>query len=252
MLEQLMDNFWFEDLREKFLEGDMEEKKFLEYLQQFQQGNFQNKDQFVEFFLNSSEDEVFILGMRLFMAIASHEDFELLEDFLSECEEDELRVFLAYVEESLSLQVIPYLLSLYEEWEDTSVGDDIARCICGMLGQNYIDGETYDLEQLGEFFVDFAKGNNLDKFYYDGEEFFSGNLSKLVIRVAINCKNNKIQFYTDQAPSILSNSFGIKCPVFYDVEIDDKKISELYDFVNTLSTVDQKKGEKYFYRHKVV
>lgn len=35
MLEQLMDNFWFEDVRKNYLEGDMQEKKFLEYLQQF-------------------------------------------------------------------------------------------------------------------------------------------------------------------------------------------------------------------------
>ena len=44
------------------------------------------------------------------MAIASHKDFALLEDFFSECEEEELRVFLAYVEESLSLQVISYFI----------------------------------------------------------------------------------------------------------------------------------------------
>lgn len=30
MLEQLMDNFWFEDVRDKFLEGNMEERKFFE------------------------------------------------------------------------------------------------------------------------------------------------------------------------------------------------------------------------------
>lgn len=252
MLEQLMDKFCFEDVRENYLEGDMEEKRFLEYLQQFQQGDFSNKKQFVEFFLNSSEDEVFILGMRLFMAIASHEDFELLEDFMSECDEEELRVFLAYVEESLSLQVIPYLLALYEEWEGTGVGDDIVRSICGMLGQRYIDGEGYDLEQLGDYFKDFAENHNLEKFYYNGEEFFSGNLTKLVIRVAMNCKDKNMHFYTDQAPSILSNSFGIMCPVFYDVEIDDNKVSELYDYVNTLSAVEQEKGEKYFYGHKVM
>ena len=145
MLEQLMDKFWFENVGENYLEGDMEEKRFLEYLKQFQQGDFSKKEQFVEMFLNSSEDEIFILGMRLFMAIASHKDFELLEEFMSECDEEELRVFLAYVEESLSLQVIPYLLALYEDWEGTDVGDDIARSICGMLGQRYIDGESYDL-----------------------------------------------------------------------------------------------------------
>lgn len=158
---------------------------------------------------------------------------------------------MAYVEESLSLQVIPYLLTLYEEWEDTNVGEDIARCICGMLGQRYIDGETYDLEQLGNFFMDFANGHDLEQFYYNGEEFFSGNLTKIVIRVAMDCKNKKMKFYTDQAPSILSNSFGLRCPVFYETQIDDERISELYDYVYTLSTVDQEKGEKYFYRHKV-
>lgn len=246
MLEQLMNNFWFENVNENLLEGDIEESKFLEYLYQFQQGDFQNKEQFVEFFLNSSE-EVFVLGIRLFMAIASHKDFALLEEFLGECEEDELRVFLAYVEESLSVQVIPYLLALYEEWEETSVGDDIARCICGMLGRKYMDGETYDIEQLGRFFVEFSNGHDLEKFYYNGEEFFAGDLSKLIIRVAMNCQNKKILFYTDQASSILSNSFGFKCPVFYGVEIDDNKISELYEYVNALSTIEQEKGKKYFY-----
>ena len=31
-------------------------------------------------------------------------------------------------------------------------------------------------------------------------------------------------------------------------EIDDNKISELYDYVNVLSTIEQEKGKKYFYK----
>lgn len=227
MLDILLKNFWFEDANNmdiKCLASQCEASKMIEYIRQFQIGNFQLKKEFLDYFLFSSDRRVFVLGMRLFMAIANHADFKLLEEFLSGCDEEQLRVFLAYVSESMSLHSVPYLLALYEEWEDTNVEKDIARCICGMLGKQYYDEEKYDIDQLGEAFIEFAEKHDLNRYYYNGEEFFSGNLTKTIIQVAMNCYERKRVFYTDQIPSILSNSSGIKCPVSYGVTVNDSKI----------------------------
>lgn len=254
MLDMLLENFWFEDVNNvdiKYIANQCEESKMIEYIRQFQNGNFQSKKEFVNYFLFSTDHRVFVIGMRLFMAIANHTDFKLLEEFLSICDEERLRVFLAYVQESMSLHSIPYLLALCEEWEDTYVEKDIARCICGMLGQKYYDEEKYDIEQLGELFVEFADKHDLNRFYYNGEEYFPGNLTKTIIQVAMDCRYKNKIFYTDQIPSILSNDSGIKCPVSYGVIVDDSKVKELYDYVYSISRIEQRKGEKYFYKFRV-
>lgn len=254
MLDILLKSFWFEDvnnLKVNCIADQYKENKMIEYIREFQNGNFQPKKEFLDYFLFSTDRRVFVIGMRLFMAISDHTDFKLLEEFLSVCEEEKLRVFLAYVQEAMSLHAIPYLLALYEDWENTNVEKDIARCICGMLGQKYYAEEDYDVEQLGEMFVDFAGKHDMNRFYFDGEEYFSGNLTKTIIGVVFDCYNKNRLFYTDQIPSILSNGSGIKCPVSNGVAINESKIKEIYDYVNELSLMKQRKGEKYFYNFKV-
>ena len=254
MLDRLLHDFWFENVNNFNIQNaanQCEESEMIEYIRQFQNGNFQSKKEFLNYFLYSTDRRVFVVGMRLFMAIADHTDFGLLEEFLSICDEEQLRVFLAFVEESLSLHSIPYLLALCEEWEDTYVENDIVRCILGMLGQEYYQEEKYDIEQIGESFVEFAGKHDLNKYYYNGEEYFSGNLTKLIIPIAMDCHHKNKVFYFDQISSILSNSSGIECPVSDGVTVDDSKVKELYDYVLSISKMEQQKGEKYFYGFKV-
>lgn len=254
MLDTLTKNFWFErlnDLNGISTTNQCEESELFEYIRQFQNGNFQSRQDFCEYFLSSTDQRVFTLGMRLFMAIASHEDFTLLDGVLGNCSEWQLRVFLAYVKESLSLHAIPYLLALFEDWEETEVGNDIARYICVMLGQKYYEEEEYSVDYLGDLYVSFANKHNMNLFYYEGEEYFAGNLTKMLITIAMDCLKKRKAFYTDQIPSILSNSSGIKCPVSYGAIIDDGKMKELYNYVMTISQMEQKKGEKYFYNYRI-
>lgn len=91
-------------------------------------------------------------------------------------------------QESLSLHAIPYLLALFEDWEETYVGNDIARCICTMLDNKYYEDEKYKINRLGDMFTDFSAINDLDLFYYKGKEFYSGDLTKTIIAVAANFK----------------------------------------------------------------
>lgn len=52
-----------------------------------------NQKEFRDYFLYSTDQQIFVLGMRLFMTVADHKDFKLLEDFLGDCDEWQLRVF---------------------------------------------------------------------------------------------------------------------------------------------------------------
>lgn len=247
-----MKNFWIEDIRALDIQYQEDEKdKLISYIRLFQNGDFRRKKEFVEFFLGAASRQIFVLGMRVFMAIAAHKDFKMLEDFFAECEEERLKVFLAYVQESMSLQAIPYLLALYGEWDETGLESDIARCICGMLGVKYLEEKLYTEEQLGELYLHFVETHDINKYYYKGELYFAGNLTKKIITIAMQCYNRKSMFYTNQMPSIISNNTGVKCPVSYGKIIDDFKIRELYEYVSEIAQFRQVMGEKYFYKFKI-
>lgn len=63
------------------------------YIAEFKNGNFQNKKEFVNHFINSEDKSVFLKGCRTFMAVCTHEDFGLLNDFFVSCDEERLQVF---------------------------------------------------------------------------------------------------------------------------------------------------------------
>lgn len=254
MLDDLMKNFWFEDVNsidKRYTSNQYEGNKLIEYIRQFQNGNFQSKKEFRDYFLYSTDQQIFVLGMRLFMTVADHKDFKLLEDFLGNCDEWQLRTFLTYVQESLSLHAIPYLLALFEDWEETYAGKDIARCICAMLGQRYYEEKEYNVEELGTTFVEFTEKHDLSLFYYKGVEYFAGDLTKTLITVMMDCCKKGKAFYTDQIPSILSNSSGLKCPVSYGTIINQEKIIEVYGYAEAISKKNNERGKKYFYNYKI-
>ena len=245
-----VNDFWFE--HKEIEPQTIEEKKFMDYLFKFQEGDFSAKREFVDFFINASDWNIYVLGIRLFVAICSHSDMEMLAPFLSECDEKQLRVFLAYIPEALTVQAAPFLLALYEEWEDAYVGQDIARCICEMLGKEYHDEVHYDVNELGDLFVSFSKGNDLTLYYYKGQLYSAGEMTKRIISMAMYCRSKSKKFLGDQMPSILSNGIGVECPVHYNVEINDDTISRLYEYVDAVIGKQQSRGEKYFYNHIII
>lgn len=252
MKNDIIKQFWFEKIEsENFENCDSEEAKMLEYINLFQRGRFETKKEFVDFFINSDCHDIFVIGMRLFMAIASHSDFQLLETFLSDSEEEQVEVFLAYVQDSGSIQTIPYLLALYEDWDETNIGDTIARKILEILGEEYRQEEQYCLEELGNKFISFSREHDLSKYYYWGKELFLGDITKDLIMTAMQCRTSGKKMYTNCEASILSNSVGIKCPVSRDMEITDERIAEIYKYVKVISELPLKKGCKYFYNHLI-
>ena len=229
-----------------------DEKTFLDYMLQFQSGDFSNKKEFVDFFLNTSDRNIYVQGFRLFMAICNHDDMDLLTEFLSGCDEKQLEVFLAYVPQSLTVRALPLLLALYETWEETYVGQNIARIICEMLGEKYFEEKHYYLDELGDLFVRFSKENDLNLYYYNSQRYFAGDMTKKIITMAMYCRSQSKRFPGDQMSSIISNGTGTECPVYYDVEITDEVITSLFEYVSNIAELQQIAGNKYYFGHQII
>lgn len=221
------------------------------YIAEFKNGNFQNKKDFVNHFIKSDDKGVFLKGCRTFMAVCTHEDFELLTDFFASCDEERLQVFLAYVKESLSLQVIPYLLALLEMWEDTEGGIRIHQIIMEMLGK-YCDEEIADLEECGNEFVNFSQNHDLNKYYFKGQTINYGGLTKELITIVMTCKSANRPFYAAVLTEILSNSFGIECPISSGDAVTDETIAQVFGFIKKIAAINPEAGAKYFFGNKIV
>lgn len=251
-MREYFESFWIKNIsRNNMLLKSEAERRLFEYIKQFQSGDFSAKKEFVELFLYTDNWDCFVWGMRVFMAICNHDDFALLYDFLGECNDKQIEVFLAFVQESLSIQSIPVLLALYEDWEDSYIGGSIARNIREMLGENYNEDYHYSISDLAAVFDSFAKNNNLSLYYYQGQVLFMGNLTKELISTAVYCKSIEKPYFSDQIPSILSNSIGEECPVTYNTEINYETIDKLYKYVNDISALGHERGYKYFYNNRI-
>lgn len=257
-VQELYNSFWLKEVQTNDEKYDSDEYWLIEYLAAFQKGDFSRKDDFVELFTKSGKREVLSVGMRIFMAVCSHSDFELLMDFFEDTGDyDDFRTFLVSVTESLSYQSIPYLLGLHGMWADTPVAGEIAFILNGMLHFAPPDGlfegkyDSYTTEQIGEAFRAFCQANDLDSYYYDGREVFLGDLTKQLMGIAVYCKGNDETFYSAEIPSILSNSTGMECPVKPDEVVDEGKIGAILDYVEKLSKGNYEKKCKYFYGHLI-
>ena len=220
------------------------------YIAEFKSGNFQNKNEFVNCLLNCSDKSEFSKGFETFMAVSTHKDFELLNDFLAAAGEDHLWVFLAYVKESLSLQAIPYLLALLEMWEDTDIGIRIHQIIMEMIGK-YCDEEISDVEACGNEFIEFSKTNDLQKYYFKGQVVNYGSMTKELITIAMGCMSKNRPFHGVILTEILSNSFGIECPISDREMVTNEKVSQIFEFVKKIAEINPEPGAKYYYGHKL-
>lgn len=242
---------WFGEKAERVFENPSEEERIIDdYLLQFKNGNFQNKREFIDSFLHCNDPEAFLMGIRIFVAVCTHKDFDALTDFFALCDEKPLLTFLAYVKETLSLQVIPYLLAVLETWLETDVGIEIHRNLLEMLGQ-FSDEEYADVEECGQAFLGFSSTNDLQKYYYRGEPVNYGNLTKSLIMIAMSCKSKNRPFYASVICDVLSNSFGIQCPIASGEMVTDDKAKDLFAFVERIAQMKPEQGAKYFYGHRM-
>jgi len=260
-LENMVRDIWYgdipndriENLKSKLKDVTTEKESFLLINKLLKLGDFSVKGLLIQL-MNSTQDEVILnLCTRLFCSIATHDD--LLDTnnlkFLSNASEDGVHTFVASAGETLSYNVVPYLLTLLEEWEDTFIEKSIRNTLALMLG---INDDYYErsIEELGEIYFELVKNSDDTKYYYHNDLAFPGDLvKKLIPRVMISLRDKKT-FDMVTIPSILSIWSGIKSPVQYGAIITDEKYRGLMLYIDSLTKKEWKIGEKYFYEHLVV
>ncbi|MFI8709446.1 Imm47 family immunity protein [Bacillus sp. NPDC077411] len=260
-LENMVKDIWYgeipndtiQTLKSQLKNATTEEECFRLINELLKLGDFSVKELLVQL-MNSTQNEVILnLCISLFCSIATHDD--LLDTsklkFLSNASEDSVHTFVASAGDTLSYNVIPYLLALLEEWEETFIEKAIRNTLTLMLG---VSDDYYELsmEEFREIYSESIKNNDITKYYYHNNLSFPGNLVKeLIPRVMISLRE-KNTFNVITIPSILSIWSGIKCPVQYGIVIDDQKYREWMSYIDALTKREWKVGEKYFYGHLVV
>ncbi|MBG9814555.1 hypothetical protein ABD68_24275 [Bacillus endophyticus] len=88
-------------------------------------------------------------------------------------------------------------------------------------------------------------------YYYNGEPIFPGNLTKSLVQRAFTAREQNTPVKMERIPILLSVWSGKKCPVQYEILVDEEVFQQLTDYINTLSERSWERGRKYFYGHIV-
>ena len=250
----MLNDIWFGEIGEHNSDGNLDptEKKLLEILTAFQQGDFGQISELPMISCSTSNIDIRRFALRLFLSASNHNDISnivLLNNMLDEASESDVYDFCYYSESTLSLQTLPYLLALFETWEDTDAGE----LICQTIGYtiDYLPAQDGDcsLDELAYECKSFLSTHDQEKYYYAGNEFFVGNLTKQLVSEAMICRAKAKPYFSDQVPSILSIVTGIKCPVQGGTQITDTVLKQIMNYIKVLSSKEWIPGCKYFYGH---
>jgi len=72
-----------------------------------------------------------------------------------------------------------------------------------------------------------------------------------LITVAISCKSRNRPFNGGTVSDILSNSFGITCPVSDHDIVTDEKVARIFGFVKKIAEINPEAGSKYYFGNKI-
>jgi len=221
----------------------------------FKAGNFVQKPLLVQL-MNRTKDEVVLnLCVRVFFSIATHSDLRDSNTFrfLSDATEETINTFSSSATESLSLEVVPYLLALLEDWEEVSESSLIIKdSINFFVGFREQIGEDATLNEIGDFYIQHCKNKDMKKYYFEQEPVFPGNLTKELIERVMIAANNAELLKMEVIPSLLSIWSGEEAPGRYNTLIDKNNYKDFIAYVDKLSNMDWEKGQKYFYGHKLL
>lgn len=74
-------------------------------------------------------------------------------NFLSGASENSVATFASCAIDTMSYQVIPYLLALLEEWEDTEVEDGIRNSLEILLNYSEVCGENAAVDDIEKYIL---------------------------------------------------------------------------------------------------
>lgn len=212
-------------------------------------GDFSVKQSLLQL-MNSTQDQAVLnLCIRVFCSIATHDDLIKEENlsFLADATDFIAHTFAASAPETLSYEVVPYLLAMLEYWEDTYVEKTVRISLDSILDYSSTISEEADVEEIGSIYLEQVQSLDTEIYYYEQLPIHPGNLTKRLVEDAFMSlhKNTKLKMHI--IPSLLSIWSGEECPVAYNSIIDNETIKTLKEYVHTLSNFHWETGKKYFY-----
>lgn len=236
---------------EIYMENNMR-SKILKVVELLKLGDFSAKRLLIKIMNESKDEDIINLAIRVFCSVANHEDILNVNNLklLSNCSEDAVSTFVSSAEATMSYQVVPYLLALLDEWDDTDIEIQIKDVLASMLQIND-DYEEYSVEDFDNIFTNIVDNKDIEKYYYSGEIIFPGLLTKELIErcyIAVQASDT-LKMHT--VPSLLSIYSGKLFPVDFFTEITDVNLKQVLNYVDSLSNMSWEKGCKYFYGHRI-
>lgn len=258
----LMNSIWFgekstlsqSEIKENILKAVTESEVLFNLIELYKIGDFTQKPLLIQLMNQTKDEDVLNLCIRVFLAVATHDDLRDSNNlrFLSEGTEETINTFASAAVTSLSLDVIPYLLALLEEWDEISDTVIIIKdSIDFFLNFEEEIGEEATVDEIGDFYFKYCDKNNTESYYFQQNLAFPGDLAKRLIQRVMIAANNEEPLRLELIPSLLSISTGEKVPGDYSTIISASNYKDFIDYINGLSMKNWEKGQKYFYGYKL-
>ncbi|WP_172460058.1 Imm47 family immunity protein [Priestia endophytica] len=230
-----------------------EEECLISLIQLFKSGDFSLKHTLIHLMNSTKDEKILNLCIHVFCSVCTHEDLRKVENlnFLSRVSEDNAYVFASCARETLSPEVVPYLLALLDEWDDTGVEEVIRDSLDGIMDYTEELDWNASVEEIGSYYIEWMNTLLPTFYYYNREPVFPGNLTKSLVQRAFTARERNKQVKMESIHILLSVWSGKKCPVQYETLVDEEVFQQLTDYINTLSERSWERGRKYFYGHIV-
>ena len=260
--ENLMNSIWFgeksilsqTEIKGNILKAVTETEVLLNLIELYKTGDFTQKELLIQLMNQTKDEAVLNLCIRVFLAVATHDDLKNLNNlrFLSEGTEETINTFASAAITSLSLDIIPYLLALLEEWNEISHTSIIIKdSIDFFLNFEEVLGEEATVDEIGDFYFKYRNNNDTESYYFQQNLTFPGDLAKKLIQRVMIAANNEEPLRMEVIPSLLSIWTGEKVPGDYKTNISASNYKNFIDYINVISSKNWGKGKKYFYGYKL-
>lgn len=258
----LMNSKWFgekttlaqSEIKEKILKSVTEKEVLFNLIELFKTGDFTQKPLLVQLMNQTKDEAILNLCIRVFFSVATHEDLRDSNNlrFLSEVTEETVATFASAATTSLSFEIIPYLLALLEEWEEVSDTATIIRdSIDSFINFEEQIGEDATIDEIGSFYFIYCQEKDTDRYYFQQNLAFPGDLAKKMIQRVMIAANNKEPLKMELIPSLLSIWTGERVPADYTTIISKSNYKDFIVYINGISSENWEKGQKYFYGYKL-
>lgn len=258
----LMPGIWYgsekdikeiDKIKENLVKVTTERECILSIVEILKAGDLSVKKLLIQLMNSTKDDDILNLCIRGFCDISTHEDLKDSNNlvFLSNTSDFAAFTFAASAPSTLSYEVVPYLLAMLKEWEDTYVEETIKDSLDKILNYSEELNDDAEVDEIGQLFIEYTKDEDRTIYYYEQEPVFPGNLTKQLMERAYISLNtgSEVEMYT--IPSLLSIWSGIKCPVEYDMVMNSEEMEKLIGYIDELIKIPWIKGRKYFYAKEV-